>query len=60
MHDGMYFFVPKTLTATAVPHMKNVLDTLPYKKAWGFEPPVPMTFSAKVGPSWGGLKKWEG
>ncbi len=60
MHDGLYFLIPKATTAEAVPYMKHVLDTLPYKKAWGFEPPVPMTFSAKVGPSWGDLKKWEG
>ena len=58
MHDGLYFLIPKAITEIAVPHMKHVLDTLPYKKAWGFEPPVQMTFDAKVGPSWGGLKKW--
>lgn len=59
MHDGLYFFSPKAITPLAIPHMKHILDTLPYKKAWGFEPPIPMFFDAKKGQSWGALKKWE-
>jgi DNA polymerase-1 len=58
LHDGLYFFVPKSKTAKAMPTIKKMLDNLPYKQAWGFSPPIPMPFDAKVGGSWGALQDW--
>ena len=60
LHDGLYFYIPKAVTADAVPRIKHILDNLPYKRAWGVDLPIPMTFDAKVGPAWGSLRKWEG
>jgi DNA polymerase-1 len=36
--------------------MKYLLDNLPYKKAWGFEPPIPLPWDCHVGKSWGEMK----
>ena len=58
LHDGLYFFIPKSKTAKAMPTIKKMLDNLPYEKAWGFTPPIPMPFDAKVGGSWGALQDW--
>lgn len=60
LHDGLYFFCPKAKTAEALPKMKHLLDNLPYDKAWGFKSPIPLTWGAKVGGSWGALKNWKG
>jgi hypothetical protein len=40
--------------------MKQMLDNLPYKRAWGFDPPVPLNFDGKFGSSWGDLQDWRG
>ena len=60
LHDGEYFFVPKAKTKTAARDIKALLDHLPYKRAWGFEPPVPLPWDVKTGASWGALKAWKG
>ena len=58
LHDGLFFFIPKAKTAKAMPTIKKMLDNLPYQRAWGFTPPIPMPFDAKVGGSWGALQDW--
>jgi DNA polymerase-1 len=58
LHDGLFFFIPKAKTAKAMPTIKKMLDTLPYQRAWGLTPPIPMPFDAKVGGSWGALQDW--
>ena len=57
LHDGLYFYVPDKIVQQAIADMKYLLDNLPYAKAWGFQPPVPMPWDCKVGPSWGQLKE---
>lgn len=56
LHDGLYFYVPSELRETAPRDMKFLLDNLPYQKAWGFTPPIPMPWDCKIGSSWGALK----
>lgn len=57
LHDGLYFYVPDKRVQQAIADMKYLLDNLPYAKAWGYQPPVPMPWDCKVGPSWGQLKE---
>ena len=55
LHDGLFFFCPKRYTLDFVAEVKHLLDNLPYQRAWGFTPPIPMPFDVKVGGSWGAL-----
>lgn len=57
LHDGIYLYVPKARVDKAIPKFKNILDNLPYKAAWGFEPPIPLPFDCKRGGSWGLMKE---
>jgi hypothetical protein len=43
--------------ARAQTEIKTVLDNLPYNKAWGFIPPIPLPWDCKLGTSWGQLKE---
>lgn len=58
LHDGLYFYVPDRHVARAAAEMKAILDNLPYKRAWGFVPPIPLPFDCKFGKTWGALKEW--
>ena len=58
LHDGIYLYVPDAMVQRVAVEGKYLLDNLPYKRAWGFTPPVPMPWDCKSGPSWGGLRKW--
>jgi DNA polymerase I-like protein with 3'-5' exonuclease and polymerase domains len=58
LHDGLYFYVPDEVVSEVIPVMRNMLDNLPYEKAWGLKPPIPMPWDCKVGKSWGALKEW--
>lgn len=55
LHDGLYLAIPKAIRPKAVDVMKQMLDNLPYQKAWGFSPPIPMPWDCKVGKAWGRL-----
>ncbi|MDR3427783.1 DNA polymerase [Silvimonas sp.] len=57
LHDGIYLFVPLDKMQRAAIDIKYLLDNLPYKRAWGYTPPIPMPWDAKMGGSWGDLKK---
>lgn len=57
LHDGLYMAVPSAVREKAVDVMKQLLDNLPYQKAWGFTPPIPMPWDCKVGKAWGRLKE---
>lgn len=59
LHDGIYFYVPDQHVERAAVEMKYLLDNLPYEKAWGFTPPIPMPWDCKAGKSWGTLKEWK-
>lgn len=57
LHDGLYFWVPDDKVEQARVEIQQALDHLPYDKAWGFTPPIPMPWDCKIGPSWGQLKE---
>lgn len=57
LHDGLYMALPSAIRPKAVIEMKRMLDNLPYRQAWGFEPPIPMPWDCKVGKAWGRLKE---
>lgn len=57
LHDGLYLAIPSAIRPKAVDTMKHMLDNLPYQQAWGFTPPIPMPWDAKVGKAWGRLKE---
>ena len=59
LHDGLYFFVPVNNAKRAAVDIKHILDNLPYKRAWGFSPPIPLPWDCKSGPSWGALKEYK-
>jgi len=55
LHDGLFVLLPKHRSRQEALRIKAMLSNLPYKKAWGFEPPISFPVDAKVGPSWGAL-----
>ena len=57
LHDGIYFYVPKNKAMRFAVEMRQALDDLPYEQAWGFKSPIPLTWDAKIGPSWGALSE---
>lgn len=59
LHDGIYLYVPDDQVEGAAYAIKSRLDSLPYKKAWDFTPPVKLPWDCKVGPSWGALREYK-
>jgi DNA polymerase I-like protein with 3'-5' exonuclease and polymerase domains len=59
LHDGIYIYVIHDRVEEAAPKIKFLLDTLPYKRAWGFTPPIPLPWDCKRGTSWGNLKEYD-
>jgi DNA polymerase-1 len=53
LHDGIYIYSPTAKRDTVRFRFKAILDHLPYKRAWGFEPPIELPFDCKMGGSWG-------
>lgn len=58
LHDGIYFYVPDDKVARAVQDIRYLLNNLPYEKAWGFSPPIPLPWDCKTGKTWGSLEEW--
>lgn len=56
MHDGLYFLVPDARLMQFATRVKHMLDNLPYEKAWGFTPTIPMPWDCKAGRTWGTMK----
>jgi DNA polymerase I-like protein with 3'-5' exonuclease and polymerase domains len=56
LHDGLYWVVRDDRVHEFCATMKPMLDNLPYAEAWGFSPPIPLTFDCKAGKTWGSLK----
>jgi DNA polymerase-1 len=59
LHDGIYWYVPIKFANTVARGMKQILNTLPYQKAWDMTPSIPMPFDIKMGSSWGALHEWK-
>lgn len=58
LHDGIYIWVPTNKLERAAADISKLLATLPYKDAWGFAPPIPLPWDAKIGAGWGDLKEF--
>jgi DNA polymerase-1 len=58
LHDGIYLYVPDAKVAKCIPEIQKMLLSLPYARAWGFTPPIPLPWDAKAGKRWGDLKEW--
>lgn len=59
LHDGIYLYVPDAMVERAATEIPYLLANLPYKKAWGFTPPIPLPWDCKFGRNWGELKEWQ-
>ncbi len=59
LHDGIYLYVPDAKVVKCVPEIQKMLLILPYARAWGFTPPIPLPWDSKVGKRWGDLKEWK-
>ena len=57
LHDGIYLYVPHHQVERAKHEIPQLLLNLPYRKAWGFQPPIPLPWDCKVGHSWGTLRE---
>lgn len=57
LHDGLFVIVPHAKAQQAAIDIKQLLGNLPYKQAWGYEPPIQFPWDAKMGSSWGGLEE---
>lgn len=57
LHDGLYWWVPIEKVERARVEMGHLLNNLPYRKAWGFTPPIQLPWDCKLGYSWGTLKE---
>lgn len=57
LHDGIYFIVAEENKMAFIRDAWYALNNLPYEKAWGFTPRIPLPFDCKVGTSWGNMKE---
>lgn len=57
LHDGIFLYIPTDKVQIAARDIKAILDNLPYRKAWGFDPPIPLPWDVKAGGGWGVLKE---
>lgn len=53
LHDGLYAVFPNKVAEKAGHEGRELLSNMPYKKAWGFTPPIPLPWDLKIGPNWG-------
>jgi len=60
LHDGIYMIVPDERVPQFAVEVKKLLDNLPYQKAWGFTPPIPLPWDCKTGKRWSELKEFVG
>jgi hypothetical protein len=60
LHDGIFFTLPEEQLGddhTIILEAREMLNNLPYEKAWGWKPSVPITWDAAIGPDWGHMKE---
>lgn len=53
LHDGLYAVFPDKYAKKAAFAGQAILNALPYKKAWGYTPPIPLPWDIKIGKRWG-------
>ena len=57
LHDGIYMYVKEDMVERAAADIRQMLDNLPYREAWGYNPTIPLPWDVKAGWSWGNLKE---
>lgn len=59
LHDGLfYYYDTDGDPLPMVRRVRDMLDNLPYEKAWGWTPPIPMTWDAAItSTSWGEIEE---
>lgn len=61
LHDALFLYIPDDSRAVKTAHfVEHTLSNLPYEKAWGWRPAVPLPVDGKLGTSWGALKSYKG
>lgn len=53
IHDEIIYTYAGTDLGSVAQGVKSVLDDLPFKKAWNWEPIIPFTWTVSVGLNWG-------
>lgn len=60
LHDALFLYIPDDERAIKTAHfVEHTLSNLPYEKAWGWRPAVPLPVDGKIGTSWGALKSYK-
>lgn len=60
LHDALFLYVPDDSRAVKTANfVQHTLSNLPYEKAWGWRPAVPLPVDGKLGKSWGSLKSYK-
>lgn len=60
LHDGIYYIVPTHCAMKFAEQGQKILNNLPYGKAWGYEPPIPLPWDVKMSDkSWGDMEEVE-
>jgi len=60
LHDGLFFYAPiQRGIEQRILAARGMLDALPYKKMWGWEPSIPFPWDCAVGESWGTTEEWD-
>lgn len=63
LHDGLYAIFPLRKLEKAARAGRELLSNLPYHKAWGFDPPIPLPWDLKMGigdaQNWGDMQEVE-
>lgn len=59
LHDGLYFLVPTSCADKFVQTARALFNHLPYQKAWGITPSIPLPWDVKMGTSWGNMTEIE-
>lgn len=63
LHDGLYAIFPLAKFEKAAYEGRRILSNLPYQKAWGLEPPIPMPWDLKMctgtSHNWGDLEEMD-
>lgn len=60
LHDALFLYIPDDSRAVKTCFfVQETLSNLPYEKAWGWSPSVPLPVDGKLGKSWGTLKSYK-
>jgi len=60
LHDALFLYIPDDSRAVKTAHfIEHTLSNLPYEKAWGWRPSVPLPVDGKLGKSWAALKSYK-